>query len=214
MPRSAESAKLGRSLARWRLAWLAPLPFVGLANGLTVADVSAASAPEYSISDIYAAAQKWQVTLARVQPDDPACSAPLSLAETEQDGEHAVYGAVVLSGPSKLTLSAKASERYGIQFGFVSGDWKSYAFAYVSLVSGSYRVTESGSLRHKDVAVRSRAADWLEMELIVEQLGTRDAQAATSGYAIIKPATANGNTFYRGEAWRGVTLCTTKIKGP
>jgi len=53
----------------------------------------------------------------------------------------------------------------------------------VRIEFANYDVTESGILRHKDIAIRSTAADWLEMELIVEQLGTGGAQAETSGYA-------------------------------
>jgi hypothetical protein len=213
--RSSASAALTQSFAPFRVHMLrlALLPFLGLAIGFTAAGVLAAATAEYAVTDVYAVAEKSQATLTKVQGDDPACSAQLNLLETEQDGEHAVYGAVALQGASTLRLNAKAGGRYGIQFGFASSDWKSFVFASVNLISGSYRLAESGSLRGKGIAVRSAGGDWLEMELIAEDRGARDVKAETTVYAIIKPAMANGNTFYRGEAGRGVALCAAAIKG-
>lgn len=195
----------------------APWPvllLVALAGSITAATALATATPEYSAADIYAAPQKWQASLARAQAADQACAAALNLNETEQDGEHAVYGTVILSRQSKLKLAVKANGRYGVQFGFVSSDWKSFALATVSLVSGSYQVAENGRLRRKDVAIRSIGGDWLEMELLVEDVGNRPANEEVAGYAIVKPTVAGGNTFYRGDAARGIMLCAAGLKAP
>lgn len=196
-----------------RALWPALLLFI-LASSFTAADALATVLPEYSAADINAAPQQWQASLAKAQAVDPACPAALALNETDQDGEHAVYSVVVLSTQSKLKLAVKANGRYGIQFGFVSSDWKSFTLAAVSLVSGSYQVTESGRLRRRDIAIRSLTGDWLEMELLVEDVGIRRPGDEVSGYAIVKPTVAGGNTFYRGDAARGIMLCATEIKAP
>lgn len=197
-----------------RRAVVRALRLAVLAGGLATAGALAAAVPEYSAADIYAAPQKWQASLVKAQAGDPACASALTLTETAQEGEHAVYGVVALSTQSKLKLTVKANGRYSVQFGLVSSDWKSFALATVSLVSGAYQVADSGRLRGKDIAVRSVTGDWLEMELLVEDVGIRGAGDAVGGYAIVKPTVAGGNTFYQGDAARGVMLCATGIKAP
>ena len=81
-------------------------------------------------------------------------------------------------------------------------------------IKGAGRPTQLLIYRATQLESHPPAIQLVLVAEVLEDVGIRRPGDEVSGYAIVKPTVAGGNTFYRGDAARGIMLCATEIKAP
>jgi hypothetical protein len=151
--------------------------------------------------------QMWQSRMLTRAIPDPGCRAQYGLSESEGEGEHTVYQATEMRDEVGVRLRVKAALRYGVQIGFASHDWSSYALTTVSLISGAQTVSEGGALKSIRSSVAVRPDGWVEIDFgAANQRGARSREEAI-GFAFIKLTADGGLKEYRGRPGYGIELC-------